>query len=70
MIKWLKNILLKRELKSLTEQEVALNERRAKLVYKPTLEEMPDKLEMCVEIVKKIKKIKKKIKKINKKLEK
>jgi type I restriction-modification system DNA methylase subunit len=68
MIKWIKNILLKRELEYLTEQEVALNERRAKLIYKPTLEEMPDKLEMCVKIAKELKKIKKKVKKINKKL--
>jgi hypothetical protein len=68
MIKWFKNILLKRELKYLTEQEIVLNERRAKLVYKPTLEEIPDKLEMCVKIAKELKKIKKKVKKINKKL--
>ena len=68
MIKWIKKYLLNRELKSLSERTLALNERRVKLVHQPNLDEIPDKLDMCVEIAKELKKIKKKINKINKKL--
>lgn len=68
MFKWIRNFLLRTELKSLKEEEDALNERRAKLVYKPLLEEIPDKLDMCVKIAKRLKKIQKKTNKINQKL--
>lgn len=68
MFKWIKNFLLRMELKSLKEEENALNERRAKLVYRPLLSEIPDKLDMCVKISKRLKKIQKKTNKINQKL--
>jgi hypothetical protein len=69
MFKWIRKIILKIKLKDLLEQEAALSERRAKLVYKPELEEIPDKLDMCVKIAKQLKKIKKKTDKINKELD-
>lgn len=64
----LKKFFLKQELKSLIEREKELTEIRAKLVYKPALEDIPDKLDECVKVAKKIKKVKKKIEKVNKQL--
>lgn len=69
MFKWIRKIILKAKLKDLAEQENDLNERRAILVYKPELDEIPEKLEMCAKIAKQLKKIKKKTDKINKELD-
>ena len=66
MFKWIKKLLLKSQLKSLNEQEISLNEKRAKLVYKPLINEIPKKLKKCSEIAKELKKIEKKRNKINK----
>jgi len=68
MIKWIKKFFLKGKLKELDEQELSLMEKRSKLVYKPTLDEIPDKLDKCVKIAKAIKKIHKKKNKIKERL--
>lgn len=66
MFKWIKKLLLKSQLKNLNEQEISLNEKRAKLVYKPPMNEIPKRLKKCSEIAKELKKIEKKRNKINK----
>ncbi len=70
MFKWIKKLLLKRQLSNLNDEEKSLNEKRAKLVYKPLLHEIPKKLKKCSEIAKKLRKIEKKKVKINKILDK
>jgi len=68
VLKKIKNFFLRQELKNLDELEQRILEQRARLVHRPTLEEMPEKLEQCEKLGKQLKKIKKKKKKIKEKL--
>lgn len=68
MLKKIRNFFHKQELKNLEEQEKRILEWRATLVYRPTLEEMPEKLELCEKLGKQLKKIKKKKNKIKEKM--
>lgn len=68
MLKWIRNFFMKQELQNLKEQEDRIEEMRAKLVHRPLLSEIPDKLDQCEKLGKQLKKIKKRKKEINNKL--
>jgi type I restriction-modification system DNA methylase subunit len=69
MFKRIKLFFLKLKLTRLCDEEVSLNEKRAKLVYQPDLKDIPEKLDKYSSIGKQIKKINKKIKKIKKSID-
>ncbi len=68
MLKKIRNFFLELELKNLDDQENRIKEQRARLVYRPALEDIPEKLDQCEKLGKQLKKIKKKKKKIKEKM--
>lgn len=68
MFKFIKRIYFKLQLKAIERDELALDSYRAELVYKPPLDEIPERLERLQGVSKELKKLKKKKKKLIKKL--
>lgn len=68
MFKLIRRFFIKLKLKELANEEQELNEERARLVHRPPLEEIPERLDQCEKIGKRLKKIKKKRKKLMEKL--
>lgn len=69
MIKMIKKYFMRLEIKSLKSDLLKLEDMKSKLIYKPSLSEIPYKLEQCEKVEKQIKKTRKSILKLDKKYE-
>jgi hypothetical protein len=69
VLKKIRSLAIKLQIKELIGNERAINQFRAKLVHRPPLDEIPERLDRIEGISKELKKIKKKKKKLYKLLE-